>query len=144
MNRLVPPLSGSVLRGFAPQRFRPSAALRLCRSCTTSPCSAEQQDAQQLVRARAEEAVLARVTRPLEHSSSPVCDVRSFGVARMARAMSEPTARLLLDEVLDQLAFAQEHVTGFEDGEDHRKAARIPADNRAPCLRMRGGGHEGL
>ena len=32
--------------------------------------------------------------------------------------MSAQTARSLLDEVLDQLALAQEHVTGFEDGEE--------------------------
>jgi len=51
----------------------------------------------------------------------------------MARAMSEPTARLLLDEVLDQLAFAQEHVTGFEDGEDHShfSAVLAPAASEA-------------
>ena len=108
-------------------RLRPSAALRLRRSCTTAPCSAEQQDAQQLVRARAEEDVLASVTQPLEHSSSPVCDVRSFGVARVARAMSEQTASSLLDEVLDQLAFAQEHVTGFEDGEEHSQFSAVLA-----------------
>ena len=47
--------------------------------------------------------------------------------------MSEPTARLLLDEVLDQLAFAQEHVTGFEDGEDHShfSAVLAPAASEA-------------
>jgi ectoine hydroxylase-related dioxygenase (phytanoyl-CoA dioxygenase family) len=51
----------------------------------------------------------------------------------MACAMSEPTARLLLDEVLDQLAFAQEHVTGFEDGEEHShfSAVLAPAASEA-------------
>ena len=109
-------------------RLGPSAALRLRRYCTASvPCSAEQEDAQQLVRASAEERVLEAITQPLQHSSSPVRDVRSFGVARVARAMSEQTARLLHDEVLDQLAIAQEHVTGFDDGEEHSQFSAVLA-----------------
>ena len=93
-----------------------TTARRRVRHCAS--LTAAQHDAMQLTRARAEESVLKSLVRPLPHSSEAVDDVRSFGVARIAAALSDRTASVLCEEVLDQLAHAQEHLTGFDDGEE--------------------------
>ena len=87
----------------------------------------EHYDAEQLTRAAAEEAVLARVVTPLPSTSMAVDEVRSMGVALIADGLSVETAISLRGVVLKELAQAQVDVTGFDDGEEHAHFSAVMA-----------------